>query len=399
MVSIEMKLQVFSELMDSIGCVTLWNYDGEGRLVSCSSENAEILDNLFVVGGTKKSILDYLKGQDAPCIVLDSLSLAWIATAHKVNGMLINMYMIGPVFTSRASEKSIMASIRNTKVSAQWKDHLLSLLLTMPIIPHTQFMQFGIMLHRCVTGINVGVQDIEIIRSEASVGKKKKEADAQRKSHTGYFYEQQLMQAIETGNIHFKHPENPPEVGVLSTDDPLRQAKNEAIVFTTIVVRSALRGGMPEETAYSLSDYYIQSIEAQNNISDVFAIDELVFADFLKRMYQFKMSAGRSREIQNCTAYIQSHITEKIDHEQMAQQLGYSRNHLSAKFKKEMGLTMNEYINQQRIETAKQWLLNTNKAIQDIADALNFGTVSYFGAKFREHTGVSPSEYRRGKGI
>ena len=40
-------------------------------------------------------------------------------------------------------------------------------------------------------------------------------------------------------------------------------------------------------------------------------------------------------------------------------------------------------------------LSSTSKSIKEIAQQLNFSNQSFLGKYFKEHTGMSPSEYRR----
>ena len=44
------------------------------------------------------------------------------------------------------------------------------------------------------------------------------------------------------------------DIGTLAGDDKLRQMKNAVIIFTSLVCRAAVRGGLPAETAYTLAD-------------------------------------------------------------------------------------------------------------------------------------------------
>ena len=52
--------------------------------------------------------------------------------------------------------------------------------------------------------------------------------------------------------------------GILSKDQ-LRNSKNMFIAGITLFTRAAIDGGVPEETAYSLSDGYIQTVEECTN--------------------------------------------------------------------------------------------------------------------------------------
>ena len=50
----------------------------------------------------------------------------------------------------------------------------------------------------------------------------------------------------------------------MQSSDVLRQSKTSIIVFTSLVCRAAIEGGLSPEEAYSLGDSYIQTAEAAN---------------------------------------------------------------------------------------------------------------------------------------
>lgn len=56
--------------------------------------------------------------------------------------------------------------------------------------------------------------------------------------------------------------------GILSRNQ-LRQEQNLFIAFITLVTRAAIEGGLPEETAFSLSDSFIQTSEAAHSPEEV----------------------------------------------------------------------------------------------------------------------------------
>jgi AraC-like DNA-binding protein len=60
-----------------------------------------------------------------------------------------------------------------------------------------------------------------------------------------------------------------------------------------------------------------------------------------------------------------------------------------------LGLSPSEVIQQRRLRTARQWLLDTTLPIGDIADRLGYNGHAYFSEHFRQHTGISPREYRQ----
>lgn len=75
--------------------------------------------------------------------------------------------------------------------------------------------------------------------------------------------------------------------------------------------------------------------------------------------------------------------------------MGYSYEHLSRVFRKQYGLTPNEYIQSIRIEQAKHLLRQTDLIIAAIADRLGYADPIYFTRLFKRHTGMSPGKFRQ----
>ena len=59
------------------------------------------------------------------------------------------------------------------------------------------------------------------------------------------------------------------------------------------------------------------------------------------------------------------------------------------------GLPPIQYINQFRINRAKEDLRNTDISITDIAEKHGFSSIHYFSKLFRQLNGLSPLEYRK----
>ncbi len=70
--------------------------------------------------------------------------------------------------------------------------------------------------------------------------------------------------------------------------------------------------------------------------------------------------------------------------------------HLSRVFKDNVGINFSEYVSEQKLIRAAEWLKeNTSLSIIDIASRLGYNTPSYFSAKFRERFGVTPGTYKK----
>ena len=64
-------------------------------------------------------------------------------------------------------------------------------------------------------------------------------------------------------------------------------------------------------------------------------------------------------------------------------------------FKKLVGKTPTEYINDVRIEKAKELLAESDDKIIDIAIACGYDNIGYFIKRFKEQKHMSPSQYRK----
>lgn len=77
------------------------------------------------------------------------------------------------------------------------------------------------------------------------------------------------------------------------------------------------------------------------------------------------------------------------------EQLHITPKYLSETVKQVSKRTPNEWIDNYVILEARVMLRNTNMSIKEIAQQLNFPNQSFLGKFFKEHVGMSPSEYRK----
>lgn len=94
--------------------------------------------------------------------------------------------------------------------------------------------------------------------------------------------------------------------------------------------------------------------------------------------------------------YIEAHITdEKINHDKLAQQIGYSWKHIRDMFRNDTGCSIARYIQGRKIKHSALDLIHTDKTILDIALYYGFSNPETYTRSFRRVTGMTPSEFRR----
>lgn len=101
-----------------------------------------------------------------------------------------------------------------------------------------------------------------------------------------------------------------------------------------------------------------------------------------------------SKLARRVAAYVQEHVYETLKVNDIADFTGNNVSYLCRTFKKDTGKTLNDYINEVKLEEAKKLLSSTEKSIVDIAVALGYSSQPYFTTLFKKRTGMTPVEYR-----
>lgn len=79
----------------------------------------------------------------------------------------------------------------------------------------------------------------------------------------------------------------------------------------------------------------------------------------------------------------------------IADKLHYNPNYLSNIFKKETNTSFSEYLSHFRITKAKEWLVETDMTVKEIARRLNYNNSQNFIRSFRKQEGTTPGRYRQ----
>lgn len=98
--------------------------------------------------------------------------------------------------------------------------------------------------------------------------------------------------------------------------------------------------------------------------------------------------------IHQAIKYIQQNYVAKITLTSAAAHVFLSPAYFSRKFKEETGKNFNQYLNEIRVEKAKQLLRETNFSLSKVALSTGFENQSYFAKVFHHLTGTTPNSYR-----
>ena len=100
--------------------------------------------------------------------------------------------------------------------------------------------------------------------------------------------------------------------------------------------------------------------------------------------------------IENIKSYLQANLEYDIPVSHITTFFHYNPQYLGRLFKKETGLSIREYILQQRMERAKLLLENSCDTVSEIASRVGFNNVTYFNRQFKHIYGITPTQCRNG---
>ena len=392
------RIAILQELLECANNLYFWKFTHAMELEQTNCPHATFFESTLRFSGCSDRACAHFAEHDDPIMLTDALGLVWLADCIKVESTIHEIYLIGPAFSSDFSEKSLEKQMNTMNLSLSAKQEFMQQLHDVPVILFSVFQRYGIMLHYCLTGNKIKVSDFYLSQASASVPDDSFDRWKEDQIHGTWYYEQQMLKMVTEGDLHIlEKMEQVPlngRPGSMSPGNPLRQVKDEIIVLTALCTRAAIQGGVAPETAYTLSDYYVQMIEDTPLVHEVYSCAIEVIRDFVQRVHNAKQYTQYAPLTQRCIEYVSRNIYEKIRIEQMAADIGYAKNYLTAKFKEDTGINIRDYISQQKVEQAKLLLKSTQLPVSDIGDKLGFADSSYFSAVFKKWCGMQPTEYR-----
>lgn len=143
-----------------------------------------------------------------------------------------------------------------------------------------------------------------------------------------------------------------------------------------------------DEKGYSLYDGIIKY--------DFLSAIQKSFQDFLKKgsLPEKGQRVKYHEEIIEVKAYVRQNLKGSLTVPIAASLVCMSDNYFSHVFKKETGISFIDFVNQERIQRAKELLITTDDKIYEISDQVGISSSNYFGILFKRLTGKSPNDYR-----
>lgn len=111
-------------------------------------------------------------------------------------------------------------------------------------------------------------------------------------------------------------------------------------------------------------------------------------------LYENMLKLGYNKSIEKAIDYINENLTSEITIESLSKETGVSKNVLYENFRNIFNCTVNEYINNKRIERSIPYLMNSDISMDEIAQKVGFSSASYYSHVFKKKKGCSPVKFK-----
>ncbi len=91
--------------------------------------------------------------------------------------------------------------------------------------------------------------------------------------------------------------------------------------------------------------------------------------------------------------YLETHYTEDISLESVAEQVNISPQYYSKLIKKTTGFNFIDWLSMLRVKKAKELLTNSNLTVKEVCFMVGYKDPNYFSRIFKKRIGITPSEY------
>lgn len=313
--------------------------------------------------------------------------------------------VIGPYHTYEKSRTLLLEILEKAGISAVKFPRFESIYYTLPLLrDKTPLLSMVNTLGETLWGGGNTFQMIdtehELISHEAirpASGEPGDEMIQQMKTmEERYFYENELLDTVArgaSGRAELMMSHFSLNMTERRSPDPVRNAKIYCFICSTLFRKAAEQGGVHPFHLDSASREFSRRIEAIGTVDEgAELMKEMVrsYCLLVRRLSTAKYSPFIRRTI----GYIESNIANELSLSSLAKLQNINASYLSSQFRREVGMTVTEYVTQKRMETAARLLRSTNLQVQTVAQHCGFSDVNYFSKLFKKQYGLTPRQFR-----
>lgn len=332
--------------------------------------------------------------QELPVVYKDENKVYFICVKGK-NGF----YLTGPVCTEELNYAQLHRFYKGYQIDIKENKHPVRTSLT-------RILNFAALISELTMEGEENAEPFDLLKANSLVQEEeeperediileKQMLDDEAYHHT-YQEERYVLNCIREGreeDVRQRIGALIESAGILSSKQ-MNHCRYLAIVTVTISTREAIAGGVSPAKAYRLSDIYINKIDKCTDQESIMEYIQKAPCEFARMVAEKKSKKQSSNYTEQCKDYIYKNYHHKIQLEKVAEAIGVSQGHLSRVFREDTGMSIQDYIQQFRVERAANLLKFSEASLMEISDYVCFHSQSHFGSVFKKYMGMTPGQYR-----
>ena len=188
--------------------------------------------------------------------------------------------------------------------------------------------------------------------------------------------------------VHFYFNDNIEIPAFMPDNSEIRQYEPVCFRYELPKKLAGIQGSILEQKIKAFIDYFHSSDEMKRwNIN-------MKLSELLTEVCFYGEQQSLSLSDKICH-FLSEHISEQFSAASLEKQFFLSYKYMANVFKSEKGITMQQYHNKIRMNTAQTYLKSTLMSVGEISGKLGFNDMLYFSKCFKAFSGISPTEYRK----
>lgn len=175
-----------------------------------------------------------------------------------------------------------------------------------------------------------------------------------------------------------------------------QQVKATCARLSILIITNLEEMGIELET---LNEYSVEFLWEIQEFDTMYSLKKWIvkFLDMVSAVLTKTEKEKYNVIIRKALEYVEKYYAEEIQVKNVAAELYITPNYFSQIFKAQKGIAFTDYLNQFRINKAKNYLDDMSLKIYQVAEMTGYQNYKYFNKVFRKYVGCSPKEYRNQK--
>lgn len=336
-------------------------------------------------------------------LISDHLGLSYAVLGIWKDDQIYGLTIIGPVIMGKQTRDGFMKQVKKMPGSIRKKITVSTLYEKIPKMDEYTLrasckVLLG-MLYSNINYFNAHAMDTAALKEKSisTAQKKPEEIGDFRKYHDFFSNVMVYVKKGDKENIQRTLTKRIRELGDLPKEEALNEKKLMTNWLLNYISLPLIELGICVEEIGEKAFLYQRDINECETTTELAVVAEKILDELLDQAVYHQENMPLLKPIEEAIVHIRYNLSEELTLETIAKEVHLSPKYFSRIFKENMGVSLNAYINKERVKKGKELLDYTKDSISHIALRVGFKNQNYFTTVFKKITGITPKQYRLNK--